>query len=713
MLPDPGELRLELHDAAPQLLFMTTFRSPRFVHSTRSNKMKSYVLPALAGVALGMCAVDSVPAHGGQYRGPGDIVPPGGYGHGGRPTGPYGRAKRGPITPGGRGSATGGRAATTPGSIPFGGIGRSTPRTGGINITDDLSRWVYWWEFNKAPYIRLREALNAARPTSGGDVFYMGSGRMDRSVDQIRPTQSDIRDRVVPRLLAALEATNDRDITSACMVALAKIGMDSDGSRLLPLYREHLKSRDQEIRESAALCMGISQLPGATSDLVAIVTDNARGRALVDRSPVDQRTRAFAAYGLGLIAHGSNNIGVKRVVFDALRSIVEDDRAPGFNLKVAAIQGMRQLNVGTQPSDAAKILLGECTDTLGAYYQRDLGSGEQLVQAHVPTAIATLLGRSGARSDRFKQLFASDLASTGTRRDVLRQSAALALGDMARPEEQHEADAPYSQALLRYYTDGKNRQARYFSLMALAQIGGNHNRVELLKILTRAKHLDRPWAALALGVLSFHAIEHDASPADVATVGRALQTAMKREASPENRASLAIALGLCRYRDAAPDLRELLRTNSHQDELAGYICIGLALMNDTEATDQIGKLVRTSVRRPERLKQSAIALGKLGHFGVSDTLRKQLGDGDKNVAKLSAISTALGFIGDRRTLAPLADALFDEDLTELSRAFAAVALGSIGDLNDLPWNSKFSNDLNYRAAVETLTNRVSGILDIL
>ena len=62
---------------------------------------------------------------------------------------------------------------------------------------------------------------------------------------------------------------------------------------------------------------------------------------------------------------------------------------------------------------------------------------------------------------------------------------------------------------------------------------------------------------------------------------------------------------------------------------------------------------------------------------------------------------------------PLQRVLFDEVRSELSRAFAAVALGGIGDRAPLPWSAKISANLNYRAAVETLTNQQSGILDIL
>ncbi|MCK5943170.1 MAG: hypothetical protein KAI24_14415, partial [Planctomycetes bacterium] len=74
---------------------------------------------------------------------------------------------------------------------------------------------------------------------------------------------------------------------------------------------------------------------------------------------------------------------------------------------------------------------------------------------------------------------------------------------------------------------------------------------------------------------------------------------------------------------------------------------------------------------------------------------------------------ALGQIGDRRSVAPLKRALFDEGRGDLQRAFAAVALGAVADRAKLPWHSKISTNINYRAAVETLTNQVSGVLDLL
>jgi signal transduction histidine kinase len=62
------------------------------------------------------------------------------------------------------------------------------------------------------------------------------------------------------------------------MVALAKIGQDGDAVRILPLFAQRLRSGDQEIRETAALAMGISQMPEALPDLGGMGLTNMRQR---------------------------------------------------------------------------------------------------------------------------------------------------------------------------------------------------------------------------------------------------------------------------------------------------------------------------------------------------------------------------------------------------------------------------------------------------
>jgi HEAT repeat protein len=599
-----------------------------------------------------------------------------------------------------------------------------------VQLDDDLTRWEYWWEFNKDPYIRLKEAIHSNTVVSGGDEFFLGATRKVDARDSLKPTDEDKLNVILPALKKAIDSTDQRDINSSCMVAMAKIGKDfMDGGtkvHLREVFAPRLQRGDQEIRESAALSLGIAGIPDDDNVdlLVGLVTDNELGRKVSAQPEVNDRTRAFAAYGLGLVAWWNASTDLKAKAFAALRQVVDNDNIVNRNIKVAVVNAVGLLNINTV-DDKGKALAAEALKCLEDYYMKPLGAGEQLLQAHAPTAIAKLLGKNFHDPkvvDHYKKLFADDLTQKGKVKrasDHIYQSCALALGQLCSPcEDEKAADAGYCKLLLDTWHDHKDAQTRYYSILAIGQIGGLLNRATLLKEFDKAgKSLEKPWVAMGMGVYSFAKFEAERAagktPVPDEAFGSSLRAAIEDVSNLNAQSAFAVALGLCKYNNAADDLRALLVKNASKDDFAGYLCIGLALMNDTGAKEDIRNIVQKSIRRPDLLKQAAISLGKLGDKSVADELQKLLADGEQNLAKLSAVASALGFIGDRRTIEPLRKMLFDEQLTELSRAFAAVALGGVGDKEPLPWNSKIGVNMNYRAAVETLTDRQAGILDIL
>lgn len=682
--------------------------------------MKKLVLSTVAACGLLLVLPETAFAHGGQYRGPGDVVPPS-AGGGGRSPGP-----RGPSTPGPSGPTTPGPSGpSTPGPSgpvsagPTAPTGPTGPTTGarGATLDVDLNKWQFWWEFNKDPFINLKEAIHAATAVTGSDEFFLGGTKRQEASDTQKPTDTDVLTRVLPSLKRALDGTDQRDIVSSCLVAMAKIGKNHNDFKILDVMRPHLRAKDQEIQETAALAMGISQMPEAIEDLIEIAKDSSKGRSLCDTSEVNFRTRAFACYGLGLIAYATSNTDNKRLCFEALKDVLAKTTNPMVNpnIPIATINGIRLIRPNAAAGEKDKKLLDDCMDTLWTFFTKKEGATEQQVQSHVPPAIAQLLGRGGDKAGKYKDAFVDILSGkAGKLNNNMYQSAVIGLGLLAQPQEIEKGDKKYSDALLAYFNDGKDEQARNFSLMAMAKIGGAANRNELLKAFAKGSTaLVKPWAAISLGVLAF---ENAQAAGDAATIDRTIGETLDNELqikNPETLAAVAVALGLCKYTDAADHLEELLEKNKHQEELAGYICIGLALMGNTRSIDPIRTIVENSVRKPDLLKQAAIALGKMGDKEVADQLERMLSDGDTTVARLSAIASALGYIGDRRTIDPLVRMLQNEQLPELSRAFAAVALGGIADKEPLPWNSKIAVDMNYRAAVETLTDQATGILDIL
>lgn len=618
------------------------------------------------------------------------------------------------------------RGATTPvistpgpgGPItPAGALrGLRGPVTGVGSTLGNFNSWQVWWEFNKDPLIRLKEAIHSVGPVSGSDEFYMGNG-LRRFRDMLEPAALDKSEKILPALLRALDGTRNRDIITACLVAIAKLGIETEKTKLHPIFRAYLPRRDQEIRETATLAMGIAGLPGAEGDLVDLLGDTRNGRRLVQRSEVGDRTRSFAAYALGFLARQSQDVELKERAFQSLSSVLADRNNRSRDLAVGVIHGIGLLNPRPERHAREKLLQWRCVDSLWEYYQRDMGQAWQIIQSHVPGAVARLLGRgTDAVHERAKKSLVRELTGVVSRQISIYQSAVLALGSMVLPAEEHPSDAQYSVALLNYHDNGADRQARYFSLIALGRIGGASNREKLIQIHGSGRAAtDKPWSAMALGLIARAALEEAGFDAKVDRgIGSMLQRDFKEIANPDTRAALAVALGMAGYTEAADDLLEQLEEVQLNDYLLGYVCIGLALMDERRAVVPIRDLVSRSVRRPNLLQQAAVSLGKLGDKQVTEFLQDMLGEEGISVARLSAVAVGLGHIGDRRSIDPLIRLLDDDrNLTSLAQAFVAAALGGIGDKDDLPWNSVLASDINYRARVDTMTNGRSGILDIL
>ena len=91
----------------------------------------------------------------------------------------------------------------------------------------------------------------------------MGESKRREGRETTRPSRKDVTDRVLPALARTLGATDNKDIVTACMVAMAKIGERNGAIRFRELFQPRLSSKVQEVRETAALAMGIARLADA------------------------------------------------------------------------------------------------------------------------------------------------------------------------------------------------------------------------------------------------------------------------------------------------------------------------------------------------------------------------------------------------------------------------------------------------------------------
>ncbi|MGC6487758.1 MAG: HEAT repeat domain-containing protein [Planctomycetota bacterium] len=636
-------------------------------------------------VALACAA--ALPAHGGQYRGPQGSLPP-----------------RLPITSIPVGTPRAGPTAPAP---------TPAPTTGARDLVAFSRTWQTWWEFNKEPFLTPR-VRGVQGPVTGSDDFYLGARAGSRTVDVLRTTEADRVERVVPALAALIDRERNRDVQSACLVALGKVGVDGqdaagDAIRIQDLLRARVRRDNQEVRETAVLAMGIAGRRDAFGPLRDLFEDTAAGRALAERESVRKRTRAYAAYALGLLARRVGDPRLSEQVYDVLWAGLQDEDNDDRDVKVAIVSAIGVLREDVARSADKRLAWRAAEDLLG-WFGRELGATEESMQAHAPVAIARLIGRGTSRVHRrAKERFTAELAARKRRGPPILQSCAIALGMLAVPAERVAADEVFSAALRACYVKGKDRTAQQLALIALGRIGGAANREWLVRTFSKARFDARPWAAIALGLQARPAAE--SGRPDV-FVGELLLEELEEASTDDLRAALAVGVGLTGLGDAAPTMLRLLRENEGDARTAGYLAIGLGLLQDTKSTGTLAEIMARSARRPFVLQQCAVALGMLGDRHANDQLLRLL-EQSESVAVLAAVASAITRIGDRRAIARLVEMSGDKRLTKLGRAFVAAALGGVADKDALPWNVPLSVDVNYATGVDTMTNGATGVLDIL
>ena len=713
--------------------------------------MKKLLIGAafLAAGSLGL--VDTASAHGGTYRGPGDTVPPGGGGGGGGGAPSSG----GPSSPGPGGPASPG--ASTPGAPAGAPGGPSGPTTsGGGNTGPDLTIWQYWWGFNKEPYIILRAAVRSGSVQTGSDDFFLGFGEKEQARNSLAPSEITIRNKIVPALKTALRTERQNDILDASLIALAKIGdaQTEDGSEpMAEDIKKFLPHASQQLSETAAVSLGIlaNDSPENVGILLALLNDDSStlrgeyGVQILGSIPV--RTRAFAAYGLGLIGSRAGEES-KAQINDALVALLD---GPGKQLGTRDVQVASIISMGLTPlpvDPAAEPLELKQAKTATGWpkpeqvtnrqeqiaflmnYFEDVEGNNFMICAHVPMAVARLMqdlpGDHVLRKQAATRLLQETKRLAKSAREI-KQSCVQALGQIADCDED-ELDAEIREALMNVGEELADPQAKRFALIALGQacgrpgsgagspIGGlevkkDNPRSYLMTQLSKAQSTERPWAALGLAILE-RSLDDEKMPSSP-DAKRALREALRDAKSGAEVGGYAIAVGIAKDSDSKAVLREKFERTS-EDEARGYCAVGLGLLDDREAIEPITEIIAKSKYKPDLLKSAAIGLGLLGDKSIVDTLIEML-DNATGLSSQAALASALGFIGDARSVDPLIDMLEDDQKTALARGFAAAALGIVADKEELPWNTKISVNINYRANTTTLTSpdAGTGILDLL
>lgn len=636
--------------------------------------------------------------HGGVYRGPGGTVPP--------PSGPA------PSSPAGPGSGSG-----SPGSAG-----------------SDPDSWATWWAYRRDPYLALKAAVHAddggpgSRPVTGAGGFGLGRGESTGDAAPLRPSAWVVTSRVVPALRRALGESDGVDLRSACLLALAKIGEDPAGESLFEVLVGHLDDPVQEIGESAALALGLSGHERALFLLADLLDDRESARKRLGGRSVPTRTRAFAAYALGLGAARSVREDVRRFAVSRLAASLSKERFASADVPVAVIQALGLVRLETlgeaDAEDAVSASRSGQVRHLIALLERD--DLDARVRAHVPGSLAALLeGVEGSPAgDALKQRVATRLVALlephADATAELRQGAVVGL-QLLGDADADAIDRGIAQTLRRAARDFEPL-TRGLALVALgdsaARAGARAEdpavrrdvRSFLLARLGEGTTMTRPWAAFALAVGERRRLREgrDADP----DLARALRGALAAARSPEERTAMSLALGLIEDVAARAPVQELFG-GPGSDDVRGTFAVALGLLRAPAAVEPLSRTVRESRFRPGLLRDAAVGLALIGDKGAVPMLAGELADAG-SLASQAALCAALGTVGDARAVETLIAFLGNDEVTSRARAFAAAALGNVADPAPLPFNSPIAGRVVWRSAPETLIDPAGGrgILDL-
>jgi HEAT repeat protein len=608
-----------------------------------------------------------------------------------------------------------------------------------LSLTEPLdpNRWAEWWAYNRFAFFDLDGALGGP-PSTGSADFWLGEGTRDQAQTSLRPTRSQIEEQVLPVFLRVLEDEDNPDLVTGCLVALGKLGehQDPESRRLARQAIEgFLDHPSQEIRETAALSLGILADPRTIELLESLMTDGPAGQRAVGSDAVDFRTRAFAAYGLGRIGTRSPDAAVRERVVAALLSAWPEARelsTPDLNIAIVHSIGLIPLEAVAAPPNSAPPIatIPQQLALLLEFFEDE--RQDRLARAHVPVALGRLFN---ALRDKADPIAAEALQAQvtvplvrclnprlrGSMEPEVRMAAALALG-LFGDTDNFGVDRAIREALEEATGDpqGQVRRFAWISLARNAAREGRHEpstspvrnafESELIKSLELGRGGLERWAGMAAGTYAWELRQTSARPGKA--LGAALTDQLSRAKALDDIAAFAVANGLYGDRRNLQLLLERLDRVS-EDESRGHVAMALGLLEDARALQPLQELVDEATYRPLVLREAALALGLLGDRRASDDLVRRLADARSQAAQ-AALAAALGQIGDRNAIEPLLEMVEDEALTYLARAFAAVALGSICYEERRPWNADMIRSINYRALTLTLRNdAATGILDVL
>lgn len=588
--------------------------------------------------------------------------------------------------------------------------------------------WRGWWQYNREPFLRIKEHVSSGTPGSGGDDFFIGHGESEVP-EELTPTAEQVRELVLPLLRRQLGSETNPDALCATLLALARVAASHDALLRAEIEREmrpHVASPNRLVSEAAVIALGVLGHDASVLLLAELAADGEPGRAAIGHSAVDARRRALAAYSLGLLGRRTGKEDVRRYAIHRLVEVLRDDDTGSQDLPVAIVIALgliplaedfttapREQLAADSKATPATSRLGTARFLLSLLRERDAAP---LAQAHAPVSVARLArGLSPPSYEALKSAAASELVGILSPRSRARtelvQGAALALGQLG-DDDADGVDVAIRGALIAVIGEGKDVSTRQLAMLALAETGARAGRGpepgsgaepiqrRLLKELEHGKTNERPFAGLAAAIFGRGrsiATLRVASP----DIARGVRAALEDARSNEETAAYCVALGIL-HDLASSELMYRRFATSLEDDVRGYASIGLGMVGELRATNPVRFLVQEAKHRPQLLRQASIGSALLGDARVVPELLDMLREANVHSSEAAA-AQALGLVGDARAIEPLLELIRDEGTSGATRALATTALGQIAERERLPWSTHLTTGLNYRARTETLS----------
>ncbi|MEM1448359.1 MAG: HEAT repeat domain-containing protein [Planctomycetota bacterium] len=659
-----------------------------------------------------------------------------------------------------------GGAPGAPGGLPGGGPRDDLYDLDRYGTVDDHTDWQLWWNFNRDRFLKFTNIHTGAVAT-GSDEFYLGLGQSENKVGG-RATDEVIDGPLAKALLAGLQKGGSNEFCQSTLVAMTKVG----GPRQRDfdfVTQWFLANGTQPMHPTAAFMLGVTGDDARVKLLEDIALNTEAGCAAVTEADkhttarVPMSIRAYAAYGLGMIGARSTDRAVRQDIVKTLVEILENDAAEANDARVAAMiaLGLVPLHVD---EDVVACYCGTCVvpdphtslRPQVTYLMRYFTAAKEfdpILRAHAATTLGRLVAaRPEGMTERMKEGVAEvlirSLEKSNRQPKEVRESAVLALG-LIGDADNGNVDKWIRWALKRSLRSGGDMESRY-ALISLAETGGHPGegedpygalgeiRKSIGQKLASGKKREKPWAALAYGVLG-HQLRAKGVDLDP-KVDSALVASMRKSKRVDDLGAYAVALGLRRHADAAPRL--LKKLDRAKDEAArGYVAMSLGMIGAREAIEPLQNTLEKAEGQPLLQTRAGLALGMLGDAGVADSLlailreAKEAADAEEaeeaekgprewdplsdesdpfEATQVAAIA-ALGFIGDERGVDALCEVVVDanDEYSLAAREAAVVALGFCGDRSSRSWRTALTLGANYVARTKTLTSgEGTGVLDL-